>query len=158
MRVGLGYDIHRTQAGRKLVLGGVQIDCEFGLDGHSDADCLSHAVADAILGAAGLSDIGHYFPNTDPDIEGMDSQLIIRKAVEEAKRLGYRIGNVDATLVAEKPKIQLYLAQMKQTLADTLGINPSDVGIKATTNEKVDDIGQCLAIAAHAICVLFPIA
>lgn len=156
MRVGLGYDIHRTKAGRKLVLGGVQIDCEFGLDGHSDADCLSHAIADSILGALGLPDIGHYFLNTDPSIEGIDSQLIIRKAVDEAKRLGYRIGNVDATLVAEEPKIQPYLKQIKETLADTLGVSPSDVGIKATTNERVDDIGKTLAIAAHAVCLLFP--
>ena len=158
MRVGLGYDIHRTIPGGQLVLGGVQIDCEFGLDGHSDADCLSHAIADAILGALGLPDIGHYFPNNDPQIKGIDSQLIIRKAVEEAKRLGYVIGNVDATLVAEKPKIQPYLAQMKAALAASLSVKPGQVGIKATTNEKADDIGRGLAIAAHAVCLLLPTA
>ena len=157
MRVGLGYDIHRTKLGDHVVLGGVRMDCEFGLDGHSDADCLSHAIADAILGALGLPDIGHYFPNTDPSIEGIDSQLIIRKAVSEAQRLGYRIGNVDASLVAEKPKIQPYLEQMKVALAVSLSVEPAQVGVKATTNEKVDDIGQGLAIAAHAVCLLLPV-
>lgn len=156
MRVGLGYDIHRTKVGRKMILGGVEIACEFGLDGHSDADCLSHAIADALLGAMGLPDIGHYFPNTDPDIEGINSQEIIRKAVAEADRLGYRVGNVDASLIAEKPKIQAYIIPMKETLAHSLGVEPSAVGIKATTNEGVDDIGQALAIAAHAVCLLIP--
>jgi 2-C-methyl-D-erythritol 2,4-cyclodiphosphate synthase len=103
MRVGTGYDIHRTKAGRRLVLGGVEISSDFGLDGHSDADCLSHAIADSILGALGLPDIGHYFPNHDPSIEGINSLEIIGKAVALAAERGYRIGNVDCTLIAERP-------------------------------------------------------
>ena len=154
MRVGIGYDIHRTCSGRDLVLGGVEIPCEFGLEGHSDADCLSHAIADAILGALGLPDIGHYFPPGEPSIEGINSQLIVQKAAEEARIRGFRIGNVDSMLIAEKPKIQPYLKQMKAILANSLGVEPGDVGVKATTNEKVDEIGQGLAIAAHAVCVL----
>lgn len=157
MRVGIGYDIHRTCEGRAMVLGGVHIPCDFGLEGHSDADCLSHAIADAILGALGLPDIGHYFPPTEPSIEGINSQLIVQKAVEEAKKRGFRIGNVDSMLIAEKPKIQPYLNDMKATLANSLGVTPEDVGVKATTNEKVDDIGQGLAIAAHAVCVLMAV-
>jgi 2-C-methyl-D-erythritol 2,4-cyclodiphosphate synthase len=156
MRVGTGYDIHRTVEGRKLVLGGVEIPAPFGLDGHSDADCLSHAIADSILGALGLPDIGYYFPNTDPSIEGINSQEIIRKSVSLATERGYGVGNVDCTLVAEKPKIMPYLEPMRATLADSLGVDPSFVGVKATTNEKTDEIGQGLAIAAHAVCLLVP--
>lgn len=154
MRIGHGYDIHRTQTGRKMILGGVEIQCGFGLEGHSDADCLSHAIADAILGSMGLPDIGHYFPNDDTDIEGIDSQKIIIQAVKEAAKLGYRVNNVDASLIAERPKIGPYLGAMKKRLSDSLGIDHSCIGIKATTNEEADDIGKGLAIAAHAVVLM----
>ena len=154
MRIGHGYDIHRTQTGRKMILGGVEIQCGFGLEGHSDADCLSHAIADAILGSMGLPDIGHYFPNDDAGIEGIDSQKIIIQAVKEAAKLGYRVNNVDASLIAERPKIGPYLGAMKKRLSDSLGIDPSCIGIKATTNEEADDIGKGLAIAAHAVVLM----
>ncbi len=154
MRIGHGYDIHRTQTGRKMILGGVEIQCGFGLEGHSDADCLSHAIADAILGSMGLPDIGHYFPNDDTDIEGIDSQKIIVQAVKEAAKLGYRVNNVDASLIAERPKIGPYLGAMKKRLSDSLGIDHSCIGIKATTNEETDDIGKGLAIAAHAVVLM----
>ena len=154
MRIGHGYDIHRTQTGRKMILGGVEIQCGFGLEGHSEADCLSHAIADAILGSMGLPDIGHYFPNDDAGIEGIDSQKIIIQAVKEAAKLGYRVNNVDASLIAERPKIGPYLGAMKKRLSDSLGIDPSCIGIKATTNEEADDIGKGLAIAAHAVVLM----
>ncbi len=157
MRIGYGYDIHRIADGRKLVLGGVHIPCEFGLLGHSDADCLSHAVADAILGALALPDIGHFFPNTDASIEGIDSQRIIERAVVEAQKKGYQIGNIDAMLIAERPRIAAYIPAMKEVLAPSLGVTVEQVGIKATTNEGVGDIGKGLAIAAHASCLLMPV-
>lgn len=156
MRVGIGYDIHRTCEERELVLGGVRIPSPVGLEGHSDADCLSHAIADAILGAMGLPDIGTYFPPTDPSLRGMDSQRIIQKAVAEAASKGYRLANVDSMLIAERPKLQPYMQQMKATLAHSLGVEPGCVGVKATTNEQVGDIGKGLAIAAHAVCLLVP--
>jgi 2-C-methyl-D-erythritol 2,4-cyclodiphosphate synthase len=124
MRIGFGYDIHRTCEGRPLVLGGVEIACGFGLEGHSDADCLSHAIADAILGALALPDIGFYFPPTEASIRGINSQRIVQRAVAEVKKLGYVVGNVDAMIVAERPKIQPHLVGMKATLADSLGVRP----------------------------------
>lgn len=154
LKIGSGYDIHRLVKGRRLVLGGVEIPSEKGLEGHSDADCLTHAMADAILGALGLSDIGHFFPNTDLQYKGMDSQLILKRAHEEAKKRGYSVSNIDATLIAEAPKIGPYIAQMKAVLSKTLGIAEECIGLKATTNEGIDDIGQEKAIAAHAVCLL----
>lgn len=153
-RVGLGYDIHRFKEGRPLVLAGVQIPHTKGLDGHSDADCLTHALADSVLGALGLADIGHFFPNDDPACKDMDSQQILARAVAEAKNRGYRIGNVDIAVIAEEPKISPYLDAMKERLAQTLGINVTEVGLKATTNEKVGDLGRSAGIAAHAVCLL----
>jgi 2-C-methyl-D-erythritol 2,4-cyclodiphosphate synthase len=157
MRIGFGYDIHRTCQGRPLVLGGVEIPCGFGLEGHSDADCLSHAIADAILGALALPDIGYYFPPSDASIRGIDSQRIVQRAVAEARQLGYAVGNVDAMLVAERPRIQPHLVRMKERLATSLGVGTDRVGIKATTNEGCDDIGKGLAIAAHAVVLLMPL-
>lgn len=153
-RIGLGYDIHRFKAGRRLVLGGVDIPDEEGLDGHSDADCLTHALADAVLGALGLSDIGHFFPNDDPDIEGIDSQEILKKAVAEAHSRGYTIGNVDLAIIAEKPKLMPHVPAMKEVLAKSLGVDIDCVGLKATTNEKIGDLGKGLGIAAHATALL----
>ncbi len=153
-RIGLGYDIHRFAPGRHLVLGGVEIPHDKGLDGHSDADCLTHALADAVLGALGLADIGHFFPNNDPSCKDMDSQDILRRAVEEAHNRGYAVGNVDIALIAEEPKIAPYLTEMKAALAQSLRIETTEVGLKATTNEKIGDLGRCAGIAAHAVCML----
>jgi len=153
-RIGHGYDIHRTTLDRPLVLGGVTFDVPFGLEGHSDADCLTHAICDAILGAAGLPDIGHFFPNTDPAYRGIDSQILLERTATAVRDRGYRILNVDATLIAERPKIAPRLAAMRARLAASMKIAPSQVGLKATTNEGSDDIGAGRAIAAHAVCLL----
>ena len=153
-RIGHGYDIHRTIAGRPLVLGGVKFDAPFGLDGHSDADALTHAVCDALLGAAGLPDIGHFFPNTDPQWKNADSQVLLRQVVAALRERGWTPVNVDATLIAEKPKIAPRLADMKAALAASTGLPVDAVGLKATTNEGSDDIGRGLAIAAHAVALI----
>jgi 2-C-methyl-D-erythritol 2,4-cyclodiphosphate synthase len=156
IRVGLGYDIHPLVAGRPCVLGGVNIPSAVGPDGHSDADVLLHAVADAILGAAGLRDIGHYFPNTDAAIKGLDSALIVKKAVAEAQANGgWMVGNVDVVLIGERPKVMAHIEAMKASVAGIIGISPSQVGIKATTNEGMDSIGQGKALAVQAICLVF---
>lgn len=152
--VGIGYDIHSfapVEAGRKLILGGVEIAHPQGLDGHSDADVLSHAVADAVLGAIGEADIGHHFPNTDPSILGINSLEIIRRAVELVAEQGGRIINVDASLIAEAPKIGPHLEAMRNNLAEALGITPRRLGIKATTNERLGAIGRHEGIAAMAV-------
>lgn len=154
LRIGHGYDIHRTLAGRPLVLGGVHFDCDFGLDGHSDADCLTHAICDALLGAIGLPDIGHHFPNTDPAFKNIDSQLLLQRVVADLATRGWNVVNIDASLIAEKPKIAPHLAAMKATLAKSAGITPDRIGVKATTNEGSDDIGRGLAIAAHAVALV----
>ncbi|MFT3828968.1 MAG: 2-C-methyl-D-erythritol 2,4-cyclodiphosphate synthase [Opitutaceae bacterium] len=154
LRIGHGYDIHRTIAGRPLVLGGVRFDCPFGLDGHSDADCLTHAICDALLGAAGLPDIGHHFPNTDPAFKNIDSQLLLQRVVADLAARGWRIANIDSSLIAEKPKIAPLLPAMQATLAKSAGIAPEQIGVKATTNEGSDDIGRGLAIAAHAVALI----
>jgi len=153
-RIGHGYDIHRLVSGRPLILGGVKFDTDYGLDGHSDADCLTHALCDAILGAAGLPDIGHFFPNTDPAFKDINSQKLLRRVVIEVGKLGFDLVNVDATVIAEKPKIYLRLMEMKLALADTTGLLTTEIGLKATTNEGLDDLGRGLAIAAHAVALL----
>lgn len=155
-RVGLGYDIHPLVAGRPCVLGGVNIPSPIGPDGHSDADVVLHAVADAILGAAGLRDIGHYFPNTDASLKGLDSAVIVKKAVAEAKgQGGWVVGNVDVVIIGERPKVMAHIEAMKAKVAEIIGITPSQVGIKATTNEGMDSIGQGKALAVQAICLVF---
>ncbi len=156
-RVGIGYDVHRLTAGRALVLGGVRIPFEQGLKGHSDADCLTHAIADAILGAAGLPDIGHYFPDTDLKYKDLDSQEILKRACREAARLGFALSNVDSVIIAEAPKMGPYLAAMKEKLAAAMKVPPSSIGIKATTHEKLGDLGKGLGIAAQAVCLLVQI-
>jgi 2-C-methyl-D-erythritol 2,4-cyclodiphosphate synthase len=153
-RIGHGYDIHRTVKGRKLVLGGVTFDADFGLDGHSDADALTHAICDALLGAAALPDIGHFFPNTDPAYKNVDSQLLLQRVVAVLRERGWAPSNIDATLIAEKPKIAPRLAEMKAALAKSAGLSVDAVGLKATTNEGSDDIGRGLAIAAHAVALI----
>lgn len=155
-RVGLGYDIHPLLAGRRCVLAGVDIPSEVGPVGHSDADVVLHAVADAILGAAGLRDIGHYFPDTDGGLAGLDSALIVRKAVAEAKANGdWVIGNLDIVIIAERPRIMAYVEAMRAQVAAITGIQATQVGIKATTNEGMDAIGQGKALAVQAICLVF---
>ncbi|MSU45672.1 MAG: 2-C-methyl-D-erythritol 2,4-cyclodiphosphate synthase [Lacunisphaera sp.] len=153
-RIGHGYDIHRTAAGRKLVLGGVTFATDVGLDGHSDADVLTHAICDALLGAAALPDIGHQFPNTDPAYNNADSQKLLQQVVAALRERGWAPVNIDATLIAEIPKIALRLADMKAALARSTGLSVNDIGLKATTNEGVGDIGRGLAIAAHAVCLI----
>jgi len=153
-RIGHGYDIHRLVPGRPLVLGGVKFDTDYGLDGHSDADCLTHALCDAILGAAGLPDIGIFFPNTDPAYHNIDSQKLLQRVVAEARKLGFDLVNLDATVIAEKPKIYPRLTEMKAALAQSTGLLPSEIGLKATTNEGVGELGQGVAIAAHAVALL----
>lgn len=154
LRIGHGYDIHRIVSGRPLVLGGVRFATDYGLDGHSDADCLTHAICDALLGAAALPDIGHFFPNTDPAFKNIDSQVLLRRVVEELAKLGWRPVNIDASVIAEKPKIYPQLAAMKAALAASTGLPVSAVGLKATTNEGIDEIGRELAIAAHAVALI----
>ena len=153
-RIGHGYDIHRLVPHRPLILGGVRFDTDYGLDGHSDADCLTHAICDAILGAAALPDIGHFFPNTDPAYKNIDSQILLQRVCAEVRKLGYDLVNIDASVIAEKPKIYPRLADMKSALAMSTGLTSNDIGLKATTNEGVGDLGRALAIAAHAVALL----
>jgi 2-C-methyl-D-erythritol 2,4-cyclodiphosphate synthase len=154
LRIGHGYDIHRIVRGRPLVLGGVHFAADFGLDGHSDADCVTHAICDALLGAAGLLDIGHLFPNTDPTYKNINSQLLLQHVVAELKKNGYAPVNIDATIIAARPKIAPHIATMKATLAASTGLPADAIGVKATTNEDVDELGRGLAIAAHAVALI----
>ncbi len=149
--VGIGYDVHRFADNRALILGGVNIPHTHGLDGHSDADVLCHAIADAILGAIGERDIGHHFPNTDPECKGMSSLEIVRRAVELVTEQGGRLNNIDCTLISEAPKIGPHLDAMKRNLAVVLSLEPKRVGIKATTNERLGFLGRQEGIAAMAV-------
>ncbi|MFM8790521.1 MAG: 2-C-methyl-D-erythritol 2,4-cyclodiphosphate synthase [Chthoniobacterales bacterium] len=148
---GLGYDIHRFIEGRPLILGGVEIPHDRGLDGHSDADVLSHAIADAVLGAIGEQDIGHHFPNTDPSIRGLSSLEILEKAANLARTRGARINSIDATVIAEAPKIGPHVFAMRERLAGALGMPAARVAVKATTNEGLGSIGRGEGIAAMAV-------
>lgn len=153
--IGMGYDVHRFAPGRPLVLGGVTIPSDVGLDGHSDADVLLHAICDAILGAAGLEDIGHYFPNSDPKWKGADSRMLLRECVGRVADLGWQVGNVDAMLIAEKPKVSPHIATMKGNIARDIGIPPQRIGVKATTNERMGFVGREEGIAAMATVLLW---
>jgi len=154
MRVGTGYDVHRLTEGRDLILGGVKIPCTMGLLGHSDADVLVHAIMDALLGAAALGDIGHYFPDTDPEYEGVSSLALLKKVKELLAKELFFIVNIDATVIAEKPKLAPYIDQMQNTVAETLGIDKRQVNIKATTEEGLGFTGSGEGIAAQAVCSL----
>ena len=154
MRIGYGEDIHRLVEGRPLILGGVHIPFEKGLLGHSDADCLLHAVMDAILGALAEGDIGVFFPPDDPAYEGADSAMLTKQVVALMHEKGYRIENIDIMLLAERPKLNPYREQMKRSIADTLGILPSQVGLKLGTNEGLGAVGEGKAIAAKAVVLL----
>jgi 2-C-methyl-D-erythritol 2,4-cyclodiphosphate synthase len=153
-RIGHGYDIHRIVPGRPLVLGGVRFATDYGLDGHSDADVVTHAICDALLGAAGLPDIGHFFPNTEAEWKNADSQLLLRRVIAELRALGFTPVNLDATVIAEKPKIQPQLLAMKDALARSSGLAAEAIGLKATTHEGVGEIGRGAAIAAHAVALI----
>jgi 2-C-methyl-D-erythritol 2,4-cyclodiphosphate synthase len=148
---GIGYDVHRFAEGRPLILGGVEIPHSHGLDGHSDADVLSHAVADAVLGAIGERDIGHHFPNTDASIRGISSLEILRKVADLLAERGAKLQNIDATLIAEAPKIYPHVETMRANLAEALRIPPKRVGVKATTNETMGFVGRREGIAALAV-------
>ncbi len=151
LHVGIGYDVHQLVAGRKLVLGGVEIPHPKGLDGHSDADALMHAICDAILGALGEADIGHFFPNTDPRWRGVPSRIFLEAAARHTAKRGGRIVNVDATVIAQAPKIYPHVAAMKKNIAAALGVSEQQIGVKATTNETMGFIGREEGIAAMAV-------
>ena len=154
-RVGHGYDVHRLTKGRRLVLGGVEIPFERGLLGHSDADVLTHAIMDALLGAAALGDIGHLFPDTDPAFKDADSLLLAKKVAARLRENGWEIGNLDATVLAQAPKLAPYITLMRENLAAALGVSFDRVSVKATTEEGLGFTGEGLGIAAHAICLIY---
>ncbi len=154
MRIGHGYDVHRLTAGRDMILGGVKIPYERGLDGHSDADVLVHAVMDALLGAAAMRDIGYHFPDTDPQYKGADSMLLLKTVAGMLTAAGYRVGNIDATIIAQQPKLKEYIPAMAQNIASALQISVRDVNVKATTEEKLGFTGAGEGMACHAVCLL----
>ena len=154
MRIGHGYDVHRFKEGRKLILGGVNIPYELGLDGHSDADVLIHAVMDALLGAAALRDIGYHFPDTDMAYKGADSRMLLRRVRQLLEEKGYRVGNVDATILAQKPKLKPHIPQMMENIAADLGVEADRVNVKATTEEGLGFTGNMEGMAAHAVCII----
>ena len=154
MRIGHGYDAHRLAAGRKLILGGVEIPFEMGLEGHSDADVLLHALSDALLGAAALGDIGKLFPDSDPATEGIDSRVILREAVRRVREAGYEIENCDVTMIAQKPKLAPYIDAMRRNIAADLGVDMSAVSVKATTEEHMGFTGSGEGMRCHAVALL----
>lgn len=157
MRIGHGYDVHRLVEGRKLILGGVEVPHTLGLLGHSDADVLTHAVMDALLGALALGDIGKHFPDTDPRYAGADSIALLRHVAALVHEQGYRLGNLDATVLAQAPKLAPHIAQMRENLAAAIGCEASRVSVKATTEEGLGFTGQKQGIAAHCVCLLEPV-
>lgn len=158
MRIGTGYDVHKLVTGRKLILGGVTVPYERGLDGHSDADVIVHAIMDALLGAAALGDIGQHFPDTDPAYAGADSIRLLEKVGELLKNQGYTIGNIDSTIIAQRPKLMPYLPEMRQNVAQALGLDLNRVSIKATTEEHLGFTGRGEGISAQAVALLNEIA
>ena len=154
MRIGHGYDVHKLVEGRDLILGGVKIPYEKGLLGHSDADVLLHAVADSLLGAAGLGDIGRHFPDTDPTYKNADSLKLLACVVEKIYAAGYRVGNVDVTMIAQRPKLKDYIPQMQKNIANTLRVAENQVNVKATTEDHLGFTGDGSGMACHAVCLL----
>ena len=154
-RIGQGYDIHALVSDRKLILGGVHIPYEKGLLGHSDADALLHALTDALLGAAGLNDIGQLFPDDDPQFKDMDSRILLRAAFQKVQAAGYQVGNVDATIICQKPKLAAYLPEMLRNIASDLAVTPSHINLKAKTNESLGHLGRGEGIAVHAVALLY---
>ena len=154
MRIGHGYDVHKLVEGRDLILGGVKIEYEKGLLGHSDADVLLHAVSDSLLGAAGLGDIGKHFPDTDPKYKGADSLVLLQVVAQRVKEAGYRVSNIDVTMIAQKPKLAPHIPQMRCNIAAAVGIGEDRVNVKATTEEKLGFTGEGLGMSCHAVCLL----
>lgn len=154
MRIGHGYDVHRLVPGRALILGGVQIPYELGLDGHSDADVLLHAVMDALLGAAALGDIGRHFPDTDPAYKGADSGKLLQAVGQKIADAGYQVGNIDVTMIAQRPKLKDYIPQMERNICTLLGLAPGSVNVKATTEERLGFTGDGSGMSCHAVCLL----
>ena len=154
MRIGHGYDVHKLVEGRDLILGGVKIDHRLGLLGHSDADVLLHAVSDALLGAAGLGDIGVHFPDTDAQYKGADSLKLLRIVAEKVREAGYRVSNIDVTMIAQKPKLKDHIPQMRENIAFAVGIGADRVNVKATTEEKLGFTGREEGLSCHAVCLL----
>ena len=154
MRVGMGYDVHRLVEGRELWIGGIRLEYEMGLLGHSDADVLIHAICDAILGAANMRDIGYHWPDTSDETEGMDSKIILKKTIELIATKGYRLVNVDATICAERPKMNPHIQQMQETMAAVVGCDPDQISIKATTTEKLGFTGRQEGISAYAVALI----
>ncbi len=154
MRIGHGYDVHKLVEGRDLILGGVKIDYEKGLLGHSDADVLLHAVSDALLGAAGLGDIGRHFPDTDPKFKGADSLGLLREVYRKISEKGYRVGNIDVTMIAQKPKLKDFIPRMQENIAAAVGVTADRVNVKATTEEKLGFTGSGEGMSCHAVCIL----
>ena len=154
MRIGHGYDVHKLVEGRDLILGGVKIPHEVGLLGHSDADVLLHAVSDALLGAAGLGDIGKHFPDTDPQYKGADSLKLLQIVGERVAEAGYRVSNIDVTMIAQRPKLRPHIAQMEQNIALALNLETARINVKATTEERLGFTGEELGMACHAVCLL----
>ena len=154
IRIGNGYDIHQLVEGRPLILGGVNIPHALGLLGHSDADVLTHAIMDALLGALGMGDIGHYFPPSDPKWKGADSMMLLEEIMQIIQSQGWQIGNIDSTVVAEQPKLKPHLQSMRYALAQTMGVEHNQVSIKATTNEKLDAVGREEGISAYAVVLI----
>ena len=154
MRIGHGYDVHKLVEGRDLILGGVKIPHTLGLLGHSDADVLLHAVSDALLGAAGLGDIGKHFPDTDPKYKGADSLKLLEEVSEKVKAAGYHVSNIDVTMIAQRPKLRPYIATMEQNIAAVLGLDVNRVNVKATTEEHLGFTGAEEGMACHAVCLL----
>ena len=154
MRIGHGYDVHRLVPNRDLIIGGVKIDYELGLDGHSDADVMLHAVMDALLGAAALRDIGYHFPDTDMRYKGADSRMLLREVARKIDEASYKLGNLDVTMIAQKPKLKPHIPQMMETIAADLGVDVGRVNVKATTEEKLGFTGEGLGMSCHAVCIL----
>jgi 2-C-methyl-D-erythritol 2,4-cyclodiphosphate synthase len=154
LRIGHGFDVHAFAANRRLIIGGVDIPHELGLAGHSDADVLLHAICDALLGAAGLGDIGRHFPDTDAEFSGIDSRILLRRVVEQLQQRRWRVGNVDATIIAQAPKMAPHIARMTAHIADDLGVAIDRVNVKATTTEKLGFTGRGEGIAAEAVCLI----
>ena len=154
MRIGHGYDVHKLVEGRDLILGGVKIEHTLGLLGHSDADVLLHAVSDALLGAAGLGDIGKHFPDTDPQYKGADSLKLLEIVARRVKEAGYRVSNIDVTMIAQRPKLRPHIEQMEKNIASAVGIDVSRVNVKATTEERLGFTGTEEGMACHAVCLL----
>ena len=154
MRIGHGYDVHKLVEGRALILGGVKIEHTLGLLGHSDADVLLHAVSDALLGAAGLGDIGKHFPDTDPQYKGADSLKLLEIVAQRVKEAGYRVSNIDVTMIAQRPKLRPHIEQMEANIAAAVGVDVSRINVKATTEEKLGFTGTEEGMACHAVCLL----